>query len=400
MKLIAYIDCSSGISGDMLIGAIVDAGMPLRELERGLSHLPLKGYKLNVKTVKRSGLKATKVDVDITQGSRLKTQDSKRWKDIEKIIEASTLSDGIKQKGLKIFKRLFRAEAKIHGERFDRVHLHELAAIDCIIDIMGVLIGFEYLGIETVYSSEVNLGSGNIKTEHGNLPVPAPATLELLKGKPIYSTDIAFELTTPTGAVLISSLAKGFGPLPKMSVLRVGIGAGSMDFKEQPDILRLLVGEQHQSGLQIDDEITVLETNIDDMNPQLYEYIMERLFKSGALDVFLTNIIMKKGRPGIKLTVLCAEREVEKLIEVILRETTSIGLRFYHVGRRILQREIKSVDTRFGKIDVKVSRLGRQILRISPEYNKCLRAAKRHNIPLLEVMKEVATSLRSTDIGE
>ncbi len=396
MKRIAYIDCQSGISGDMILGALVDAGTPLEELERQLSNLHLKGYRLKAKRVKRLDIKATKVDVEV-QGARDKGQEARRWKDIKETIESSALPDHIKQKGLNIFKRLFQAEARVHGCRIEKVHLHELSAVDCIVDIMGTLIGFEYLGIDEVYSSPVNLGSGSIKTSHGRLPVPAPATIELLRGRPVYSTDVNFELTTPTGAVIISSIADGFSYMPEMEISRIGVGAGSKDFKNQPNVLRLFIGEGKGQGSRVKDQgITVIETNIDDMNPQIYEYLMEKLFKSGALDVFLTNIIMKKGRPGIKLTVLCSEDQMEKIAGVILRETTTIGLRFYNAGRIVLQRETKSIYTRFGKMSVKISRFRGELIKVSPEYSDCLRIAKRHRIPLLDVMKEIE-SLLTTD---
>src|SRR4030067_3686290 len=318
--MIAYFDCSSGISGDMILGALVDAGLPPHKLKKSLSSLPIKGYKLSINSVKRAGFLATKVDVEI-QGARGKGQGARKWKDIEKIIRTSKLSDDIKQKGLSIFKRLFEAEAKVHGERFDRIHLHELGAIDCIIDIFGTLIGIDILGIKKIYSSPLNLGSGTVKTGHGILPVPAPATAELLKNVPVYSSDINFEVTTPTGAVLISMLADGFGLMPNIQVSKIGTGAGSKAFKKQPNVLRLFIGQDTEHRKQITDNsplsplslrgdergVTVIETNIDDMNPQVYEYVMEKLFKSGALDVFLTQVIMKKGRPGIKLTVLCNE---------------------------------------------------------------------------------------------
>ncbi len=398
--MIAYFDCSSGISGDMILGALIDAGAPPQKLKNELSRLPVRGYKLDVKSVKRAGLKATKVDVKITDSpkSRVKSQELRRFKDVEKIIKNSTLSKDIKQKGLSIFKRLFEAEAKVHGIQFDKVHLHELGAIDCIIDIFGTLIGLNILGIRKIYSSALNVGNGTIRTEHGVLPVPAPATIELLRNIPVYSSDILFELTTPTGAVIISFLAQKFMPMPEMKILRIGIGAGYNDLKEQPNVLRLFAGERAKGRAETgdkektEDRVMVIETNIDDMNPQIYEYVMEKLFKSGALDVFLTQIIMKKGRPGIKLSALCNEDKKEGLIEIIQEETTSIGLRFYRAERRILHREIKPLDTKFGKVNVKVSRLGKNIYKTTPEYEDCKKIAKKYNIPLLEVLRTIGSS--------
>ena len=392
--MIAYFDCSSGISGDMILGALVDAGVSPEKLNKALSCLPVRGYRLNVKEVKRAGLKATKVDV--MQDARCKMQDAKRWKDIEKIINASSLSTDIKEKGLKVFKRLFEAEAKVHGERFGRVHLHELGAVDCIVDIFGTLIGLDILGIERVYASPLNLGGGTIKTSHGVLPVPAPATAELLRDVPVYSSDMPFQLTTPTGAVLITSLADGFGQMPEMSVSEIGIGAGGMDFKTHPNVLRVFVGTPpFNSPLNKGGQrgVTVIETNIDDMNPQIYEHVMEILFKAGALDAFLTQVIMKKGRPGVKLTVLCTKDKKEALMKIILKETTSIGLRFYEAGRKTLEREIKTITTDFGKVKVKISKLGDNIIKITPEYEDCKIIARKLNLPLAEVMKKLNKAL-------
>ncbi|KAF0143918.1 MAG: hypothetical protein FD156_2300 [Nitrospirae bacterium] len=391
----------------MCLGALVDAGVPVKKLEQELGKIPIKGYKLRARKVKRAGFRATKVDV--LQLSALSSQlSAKKWKDIEKIIKTSRLSDNIKQKGLKIFRKLFEAEAKVHGERFDKIHLHELGAVDCIVDIMGTLICLNILAIEKVYSSPVNLGSGFVKTEHGVLPVPAPATAEVLRSQKsvsfgdslgrevrsqIYSDGTNFELTTPTGAVIIRETASGFGNMPGMSVKKIGIGAGGRDFKGKANVLRIFVGESREQRAESKEQtITVIETNIDDMNPQVYEYVMERLFRAGALDVFLTQVIMKKGRPGIKLSVLCNDSDKENLMNIIFEETTTIGLRFYSAGRKTLDREIKNLNTKFGKINLKLSKLGDKTVRITPEYEDCKRLAKKLNLPLLEVIKSVSSA--------
>jgi len=389
MKRIAYVDCQSGISGDMFLGALVDAGVSLKELEKHLSALPVRGYRLSTKRVRRKGFRATRVDVIIPQNTKYKIQNLKRWGDVKKTIEGSRLSSHIKQKGLKIFKRLFQAEVKVHGGALNSVHLHELGAVDCIVDVFGTLIGLDLLGIEEIYASPLNLGSCLIESAHGRIPAPAPATLELVRGIPVYSTGIPFELTTPTGAALITSLARRFGPIPLMAVSSTGIGAGSRELDEQPNILRIIVGES--MGKEQDD-VMVIETNIDDMTPQAYEYIMDKLFKAGALDVFLTNIIMKKGRPGVKLSVLCLRNDMEQMITLIFRETTTTGLRFYGAGRKVLKREIRKVETQFGKVGVKVSWLDDEMVRVSPEYSDCARIAKRHKRALLEIMKMVSSS--------
>jgi uncharacterized protein (TIGR00299 family) protein len=381
--MIAYFDCSSGISGDMVLGALIDAGVSPSVLKRELSRLPVKGYTLHFKTVKRSGMKASKADVKTLGKSAQRV--ARRFKDIQKIVEKSSLSKGIKTKGLTIFKRLFQAEAQVHGKRFEQIHLHELGAVDCLIDIFGALIGLDLLKVKKVYASPLNVGSGTVKTEHGILPLPPPATAELLKNIPVYSSDINFELTTPTGAVIISTLADSFGPMPEIAVSQIGAGAGRRDFEKQPNVLRLFVGRSIKNrqrkteikNRQSDNNILVVETNIDDMNPQIYEYVINKILKSGALDVFLTPVIMKKSRPGIKLTVLCNEDRRDGIVKVILEETTSIG-----------KRTNKSVNTKFGRVPVKVSHVGADVKRITPEYDYCRKLAKKHNAPLLEIIEE------------
>ncbi len=407
--MIAYFDCFSGICGDMCLGAFVDAGVPFEKLKKELSRLPVSGYRLSAGPVKRAGLAATKIDVNV-RNPKSEIRNPKKWKDIQKIIKDSSLSKDIKQKGLKIFKRLFEAEAYVHGEKFDKIHLHELGAVDCIVDIFGTLICLDILGIRNIYSSPVNLGSGAVKTEHGSLPVPAPATAELLKNVPVYSSEKKHELTTPTGAVLISELAEKFGAIPEMSVARIGMGAGNKNFKKHPNVLRIFIGQKTDHRTQnppsppfnkggkggINNWVTVIETNIDDMNPQVYEYVMEKLLVNGAVDVFFTQIVMKKGRPGIKLTVLCKEEEKEKLIKIIIGETTSIGLRFYKAQRRVMKRRIGPVNTKFGKIKVKISALHDDKLRITPEYEDCKKIAKKLGIPIMEVMQEAQRASSDT----
>jgi uncharacterized protein (TIGR00299 family) protein len=401
----AYFDCFSGISGDMCLGAVIDAGVSIKELEKELKKIPIGGYRLTAKKVKRSGFTSTKVDIDVS-AQRLAPYALREWKDIEKIINRSRLSEEIKQRGRRIFKRLFEAEAKVHGGTFERVHLHELGAVDCIVDIFGTIIGLNILGIEKVFSSPINLGSGFVETEAGILPVPTPATVEILKKVPVYSKDVLFELTTPTGAAIIKEISSGFGDMPPMDIGKIGIGAGNKDFKDRPNILRLFIGNPPspsnpplskggqkggKSGMgEISGEkILVIETCIDDMNPQIYEYAMEKFFKAGALDVYFTQVLMKKGRPGVKMTVLCNKEQLENLMKIVLKETSTIGLRFYEAKRRILHREIKTIDTEFGKVRVKFSRLGDDILKATPEYEDCKRIAKKLNIPLIEVMKKV-----------
>jgi pyridinium-3,5-bisthiocarboxylic acid mononucleotide nickel chelatase len=385
---IAYFDCFSGISGDMCLGAIVDSGISIKELERELKKIPVAGYKLTDRQVTRSHFVARKIDV--IQDSKSTYQGFKNWKDINKLINDSSLSDNLKQKGLNVFKRLFNAEAKVHGKSFNEVHLHELGALDCIVDIFGTVIGLNILDVEGVYSSPINLGSGIIKTQHGILPVPAPATAEILRNVPVYSSAVSSELTTPTGAAIIREISSGFGDIPLMEIEKIGTGAGSNNFKDIPNVLRIFIGNiSTQEKESTDDIITVIETNIDDMNPQIFEYVIERLYKAGALDVYLTHIMMKKGRPGVKMTILCHKEKKDQIINIILKETSTIGLRSYEARRKILKREIKKINTEFGKIRVKESRLGNEILKISPEYEDCKRISKKLNIPLIEIMKKI-----------
>lgn len=387
---IAYFDCFSGISGDMCLGAIVDLGVSLKKLTQELKKIPLNGYTLIAKKVKRAHLRACKIDV--VKRSKFNEYKSKidRWKDIEDIINRSSLSDDIKQKGLNIFRNLFEAEAKVHSEAFNEVHLHEIGAIDCIVDIFGTIIGLNILEIEKVYSSPINLGSGLIKTHHGILPIPAPATIELLKNIPVYSKGVPLELTTPTGAAIIKNLSLDFVDIPLMQIEKIGIGAGSRNFKNWPNILRIIMGDTSNTiAKEKDNIVTIIETNIDDMNPQIFEYVIERLYKAGALDVYLTQVIMKKGRPGVILTVLCENEKRDNLIKIILKETSTIGLRFYEAKRRILKREIKKITIGSEEIRTKVSKFGDDILKTTPEYEDCKRVAKKLGIPLLELMKKI-----------
>jgi uncharacterized protein (TIGR00299 family) protein len=381
---IAYFDCFSGISGDMCLGALVDAGVPLKEMEEGLKKLPVTGYRLREKKVDRARLAATKVDVVVSADGPRK-RPSVRWGDIERIISSSSLSEGVKKKGRIVFRKLFAAEARVHGGAVTRVHLHELGAVDCLVDVFGTLIGLELLGVGRVFSSPLNLGSGFVRTEHGLLPVPAPATAEILKGVPVYSSGAAHELTTPTGAALIRSLSEKFGDMPLFTPERAGIGAGSRETEGFPNVLRLYVGEMEKEASV--ERVTVMETNIDDMNPQIYGYLVDMLLSNGALDVFLTNVMMKKMRPGIKLSVLCTPDKRESLTDIILRETTSIGVRFHETSRVVMQREFRSVKTKYGTVNVKIAEKG-GIRKSMPEYEDCRKCAGQTGVPLIKVIEE------------
>lgn len=385
---IAYFDCFSGISGDMCLGAFVDAGVSLKQLKNELKKIPISGYSLTSKRVQRSYLSSTKIDVIIDNEFSNEKVIGRNWSDIEKIINKSKLQNTIKEAGLRIFKRIFEAEAKIHGKNFYNVHLHELGAIDCIIDIFGTLICLNILGIEKIFSSPLNLGSGSIVSEHGILPVPSPATLEILKKLPVYSNGCPFELTTPTGAAIIKELSSGFGDIPQMNIDKIGCGAGGKDIKNWPNILRVFIGNMQSLKISRNESLIIVETNIDDMNPQIYEHVTEKLFKEGAIDVFMTQIIMKKGRPGIKMTVLCKENNLDKIAFILFSETTTIGIRYYKVERKILKRVIKEVDSKFGKIRVKISG-NENIVKKMPEYEDCKRLAKKNKVPLINLISQI-----------
>lgn len=383
---IAYFDCSSGISGDMCLGAIVDSGVLLGKIAEALKRLRVSGYTLSEKKVKRAGISATKIDVIVSPSSGSGYSNSKQFKDIRDIIKKSRFPDDIKEKAFSIFKILFDAEAKVHGKPLSKVHLHELSGTDCLVDVFGTLAGLSLLGIDRVHSSPVNTGTGTVITEHGILPVPAPATAEILKNIPIYSSATPFELTTPTGAAILKSLSSGFGQIPVFTPERIGCGAGALNLKEKPNVLRIFIGSTY-SGLT-GDAITVIETNIDDMNPQIYDYLFDKLFNNGALDVFLTTIMMKKNRPGIKLSVLCSTDRRNALIGILLKETTTIGVRYYETNRITLDREFRTAKTKFGAVRLKISRSGKSFSKCSPEFDDCRRIAKKKNIPLLDVIEE------------
>lgn len=381
----AYFDCFSGVSGDMCLGALIDAGMPLGYLERELKKLGIKGYSLRKRRVRRSGMAATKVDVVLQFPGRIGRGQPVTWAGIERIIDRSGLHEEMRRKGKAVFLKIFRAEAKVHGQPAGKVHLHELGGTDCLVDVFGTLIGLEYLGIKRIISSPVNTGSGSVNTGHGVIPVPAPAAAEMLRGVPVYASGDPCELTTPTGAALLTALAEDFGPMPLLVPDRIGIGAGARDIGGRPNILRIFIGEA--AGRPVQGHIMVIESNIDDMNPQVYGHLMARLFREGALDVFLTQGIMKKSRPGVKLTVLCNDQDKDVLIQTIFRESTTIGLRYYAAERITMDREMRQVETVYGPVRVKCARLGKSASRCSPEYEDCRRLAERNHVPLLSVLE-------------
>lgn len=371
----AYFDCFSGISGNMILGALIDAGLSLRYLKEEFKKINISDYHLKVSPVKRGIISAKYFEVCCKKNKKEISLSS-----ILKIIRESKLEEDVKKISEEIFLKIAEAEAKIHRESLQNIHFHEIGAIDTIVDIVGAVTGLKKLGIKKIYSSALNLGKGNIKCAHGILPVPAPATLEILKGVPVYSTDVDKELTTPTGAAIISTISSKFSSLPLMKIEKIGYGAGNYN-SDFPDVLRIIIGEELEKYEE--EEIVVIETNIDDMNPEIYEYVMERLFKEGALDVYLTQIIMKKTRPAILLTVLTEEKYLDKMIEIIFSETTTLGVRIKNIRRVKLKRISEVLDTEFGKIKIKKSNKG-----IKPEYEDCKKIARKKNIPLKEIYKK------------
>ena len=386
MTTIAYLDCFSGISGNMVLGALLDTGLELERLEAELARLPISGYKLKVETVKRRGMKGTHVEVEVSEQGV-----ERHLHHVEEIITGSGLPDTVQQRGLAIFRRLAQAEAKVHGAPVESIHFHEVGAMDAIVDVMGAAIGLWLLGVEKAYASPVHVGRGTVKCAHGVLPVPAPATLELLQGVPIYGRDVDAELVTPTGAAILTTVAESFGEIPLMRVKQIGYGAGTRELPI-PNLLRLSIGTMDVIGETSEkvegyerDTATLIETNIDDMSPQWYEHVSARLFEAGALDVFLTSIQMKRGRPATQLSVLATDDLVSGMLDVLFKETTTIGVRAHPVQRWKLTREIVTVETEYGPIAIKVSRRDEEVLNIAPEYRDCQRVAAEHGVPLKQV---------------
>ncbi len=381
---IAYFDCFSGISGDMILGALVDLGLDLDKLRVELGKLPLSGYGMEAAKVSKRGIRATYVDVVTAHPEQTRTLEG-----IVSLIDRSQLDDGLKRRGKEIFVRLAEAEARVHDLNIDSVHLHEVGATDTLVDVFGSLIGLKALGIEETYCSPLNLGKGLVQCSHGWLPVPAPITAELLRGVPAYSGQTEGELTTPTGAAVATGIAARFGDMPLMKVTGVGYGAGRMD-PEIPNFLRIFVGERIEiAGALVTESVTVIETNIDDMNPQFYDHTMESLLQAGALDVFLTPVQMKKNRPGVLLSAIGRSEDVQRLVDVMVRDSTTLGVRVSETRRVSLPRSAGVIRTRFGEIRIKVAQRGDGFTSMTPEYDDCKKAAREHNVPLGMVYSEV-----------
>lgn len=367
----------------MVLGALVDAGADIGALEAELRRLKLDGWKISAEKVKRGAILATKVNVEAQEHHH-----HRHLSGILKMIDDAGLAPRAKERARNIFQRLGEAEAKVHNIPIEKVHFHEVGAVDSIVDIVGAAIGFELLGIAEFACSILDVGAGKVKTEHGLLPVPAPATAELLRDAPTFSSGIEKELVTPTGAAIATTLATRFAEMPAMKLTAIGYGAGSADLKEQPNVLRLMIGESLERGAaeSADAPVAVIEANLDDMSPQIYGYFVERALEAGALDVFSTPVQMKKNRPGQLVTLLCEAGSRDRLIDLVFHETTTIGVRTYEVQRRTLARESVAVETPLGNIRMKISRLNGTVLNASPEYEDCQRIATQKNVPLKQVL--------------
>jgi hypothetical protein len=383
----AFLDAFSGLSGDMIVGAMLDAGADFGELQGVLASLPLDGYRLAARRKLVSGISALKFDVEVSA-----VQPERNLSDIREIVRrASELTDSVKDRALAVFGVLAEAEAKVHRTTAEEVHFHEVGAVDSIVDIVAAAWGFERLGLSEMIVSPLPAGSGFVRSQHGIIPVPAPATAELLAGFAMRMGDGASEMVTPTGAAIVRALAVQAPPAMGFRTERVGYGAGSKDFADRPNVLRLMVGERTQAYET--DEMVEIEANIDDLNPQIYDHVVERLFEAGARDVTLTPTIMKKGRPAVTVAVLAELSARERIAAVLFAETSTIGLRYHPVARLKLAREIKEVDTRWGRVRVKVSR-GGDVVTLSPEYEDCKRLAREHDVALRTILEEAQAAAR------
>jgi uncharacterized protein (TIGR00299 family) protein len=384
---IAYFDCFSGISGDMFVGALLDAGLKIEILEKELNKLNLSGYQLEVNKVLKKGISASQFKVKIQEKGV-----ERRFKDILNILEESKLDEEIKNEVKKIFFKIAEAESKIHQEDIEKIHFHEIGGLDSIIDISSAVIGIKALEIKEIYSSPLPLGKGFVQCAHGILPLPAPATLELLKNIPTYSGGMESEMVTPTGAAIISTLTKDFGERPLMKIEKIGYGAGEREFSI-PNLLRVSIGEKILSDRDlmdgyVHDEALLIETNIDDMNPEFYDYIMDKLFSQGALDVFLTPIQMKKNRPAQMFSIIVYEQNLKEILKVLFSESTTLGVRIKEVKRLKLTQQNFIAETKYGKIKVKVGIFKEDIKTIAPEYQDCQKIAQQYQVPLKEIYEE------------
>lgn len=377
-----YLDCFSGISGNMILGALLDVGLPESVLREALDELKVTGYELKISRVTKCGISAAYVDVLLT-----KKQHHRHLPDIIAIIDGADLPAAVKERSKAVFMKLAEAEAKVHGTTVQKIHFHEVGAVDAIIDVVGAVFGFHYLGIEKIYVSKLNVGGGFVRCSHGLMSVPAPATVELLKGIPYYPGEIKKELVTPTGAAITAALAAGFGDMPpNFTSETIGYGAGTWEL-EIPNVLRMHLGSINTEASN--SEAIVVEANIDDLNPQNYDYVMDKLFKNGALDVWLTPIIMKKGRPAVLLSALIpgTGEFLQSISAILLAETTTLGMRHYKVQRIMADRKFVQVDLPWGKVNIKYGMCQGKVCNYAPEYEDCRKLAEEHGIPLKTVQQ-------------
>jgi len=390
---IAYFDCIAGASGDMILGALLDAGLAEATLRERLAALRLKDFDLQSRRVAKNGFQATKVDVIVQDDAP-----ERHLSDIERIVRESALPSAVQEQAMAIFRRLCEVEAGIHGSSPEHVHLHELGGVDTIVDVVGTLVGLDALGIARVYASPLPLGRGFTRGAHGRIPLPAPATVALLEGLPVKGSELEMELVTPTGAALLTALAADFGPIPAMTLTAVGYGAGARDLPI-PNVLRVLVGERPSSSDALVETLVLLETNVDDMNPEIYDHLMRRLFEAGALDVFLSPIQMKKNRPATMVHVLCSMEHVEAAKAILFAETTTLGVRQTEVTRHALSRSVETVETPYGAVRVKVARWGQGETKSAPEYEDCRLLAEKHDVPLREIYRAVERSQQGDEVS-
>jgi len=395
-----YFDCFAGAAGDMILGALIDAGVPFEAVQQALGSLAVDGYEIAADRVVKGGITAVKfrvrelapagVEPAAGGGAAVPAHKHYHLKHIRAAIDRSALSETGKARANRMFMRLAEAEAAIHGMSIEKVHLHEVGAIDSIIDIVGAVFALEWLGAEHIVVSPMNVGGGMVRSAHGVFPVPAPATLKILGDAPVYSSGIQAELLTPTGALVLTEYAAAFGPLPAMRIDRIGYGAGDRDLPETPNVLRVLVGEAGAAEVARATaapvmRVTVLACEIDDMNPQIFGALMDRLYAEGALEVFYQPVQMKKNRPGTLVTVVCRPDDRRPLTDLVFRETTTIGVRYHELDRECLERETLPVTTPWGEVRVKVARRGRDVLNAQPEFDDVARLAAAHDVPIKTV---------------
>lgn len=392
MKIVYY-DCFAGISGDMNLAAMIDLGVDADYLRSELSKLPITGYTLKVTKDQRHGISGTKVEVELEE-----KHSHRNLSDIESIIDKSSLKKSIKKTSKEIFRRLAEAEAKVHKKRIEDIHFHEVGAVDAIVDIVGAAICYENLNPDRVMASTIELGGGFARCSHGNLPVPAPATVEILKGIPVRKGSATFETTTPTGAAIVSTLAEDFKDQASITIDRIGYGIGHKESDEIPNVLRVFLGEiTEEKGLSAE---ILHECNIDDMNPEWYDHLMEELFRAGAKEVFFTPVMMKKNRPAVKISVLASPDLSEAIKSMIYSNTTTLGIRSYSVTKDALERKFMPVDTEWGKVTIKASYYRGKLLHAKPEYEECRRIASEFDLSLQEVYQTINTIIERSGVNK